>query len=177
MSIHVMEITNLNFPSRLATWKEVLLGGDQTHDGLDDCRDLRDIVAKLAEAEHALMPRVIDTSEDEKCTHSSTLLHIHKNAFQEWQEDWTPSCRNLLYYQKCVVFWLSYIYQYTLYFLNVARGEYFSKNQYFFTTTKNGPARDSRDTLSLVSLDSNISARTQKKGNFSAHGSNISART
>ena len=57
------------------------------------------------------------------------------------------------------------------------RGEYFSKNQYFFTTTKNGPARDSRDTLSLVSLDSNISARTQKKGNFSAHGSNISART
>ena len=58
-----------------------------------------------------------------------------------------------------------------------ARGEYFSKNQYFFTTTKNGPARDSRDTLSLVSLDSNISARTQKKGNFSAHGSNISART
>lgn len=92
-----MEITSLNFPSRLATWKEVLLGGDQTHDGLDDCRDLRDIVAKLAEAEHALMPRVIDTSEDEKCTHSSTLLHIHKNAFQEWQEDWTPSCRNLLY--------------------------------------------------------------------------------
>ena len=69
-----MEITSLNFPSRLATWKEVLLGGDQTHDGLDDCRDLRDIVAKLAEAEHALMPRVIDTSEDEKCTHSSTLL-------------------------------------------------------------------------------------------------------
>ena len=121
MSIHVMEITSRNFPSRLATWKEVLLGGDQTHDGLDDCRDLRDIVAKLAEAEHALMPRVIDTSEDEKCTHSSTLLHIHKNAFQEWQEDWTPSCRNLLYYQKCVVFWLSYIYQYTLYFLNVAQ--------------------------------------------------------
>ena len=72
-----MEITSFNSSSRLATWKEVLLGGDQTHDGLDDCRDLRDIVAKLAEAEHALMPRVIDTSEDEKCIH----IHIHKNAF------------------------------------------------------------------------------------------------
>ena len=43
------------------------------------------------------------------------------------------------------------------------RGEYFSKNQYFFTNPKNGPARDSRDTLSL---DSNISARTQKKAIF-----------
>ena len=72
-----MEITSFNFSSRLATWKEVLLGGEQTHDGLDDCRDLRDIVAKLAEAEHALMPRVIDTSEDEKCIN----IHIHKNAF------------------------------------------------------------------------------------------------
>ena len=88
MSMSVMEITSFNFSSRLTTWKEVLLGGDQTHDGLDDCRDLRDIVAKLAEAEHALMPRVIDTSEDEKCIN----IHIHKNAFfQEWQEDWTPS--------------------------------------------------------------------------------------
>ena len=44
-----------------------------------------------------------------------------------------------------------------------SRGEYFSKNQYFFTSTKNGPARDSRDTLSL---DSNISARTPKKAIF-----------
>ena len=43
------------------------------------------------------------------------------------------------------------------------RGVYFSKNQYFFTNPKNGPARDSRDTLSL---DSNISARTQKKAIF-----------
>ena len=43
------------------------------------------------------------------------------------------------------------------------RGVYFSKNQYFFTNPKNGHARDSRDTLSL---DSNISARTQKKAIF-----------
>ena len=43
------------------------------------------------------------------------------------------------------------------------RGEFFSKNQYFFTNPKNGPARDSRDTLSL---DSDISARTQKKAIF-----------
>ena len=50
--MHVMEIASLNFYSRLATWKELLLGGNQTQDGLDDCRDLRDIVAKLAEAEH-----------------------------------------------------------------------------------------------------------------------------
>ena len=39
--------------------------------------------------------------------------------------------------------------------LTWCRGVYFSKNQYFFTNPKNGPARDSRDTLSL---DSNISA-------------------
>ena len=45
----VMEIT-YHFV-RLATWKEALLGGDQTHDGLDDCRDLRDIVAKISQAE------------------------------------------------------------------------------------------------------------------------------
>ena len=43
------------------------------------------------------------------------------------------------------------------------RGVYFSKNQYLFTNPKNGPARESRDTLSL---DSNISARTQKKAIF-----------
>ena len=43
------------------------------------------------------------------------------------------------------------------------RGEYFSKNQYFFTNPQNSPARDSRDTLSL---DSNISARTPKKAIF-----------
>ena len=57
-----MEITSHSV--RLATWKEVLLGGDQTHDGLDDCRDLRDIVAKLSQAEGVDMARVIDTSED-----------------------------------------------------------------------------------------------------------------
>ena len=45
------------------------------------------------------------------------------------------------------------------------RGVYFSKNQYFFTNHKHGPARDSRDTLSL---DSNISARTYKKCVFYA---------
>ena len=57
-----MEITSHS--ARLATWKEVLLGGDQTHDGLDDCRDLRDIVAKISQAEGVDMARVIDTSED-----------------------------------------------------------------------------------------------------------------
>merc|ERR1712222_277394 len=44
-----------------------------------------------------------------------------------------------------------------------SRGVYFSKNQYLFTNPKNGPARESRDTLSL---DSDISARTQKKAIF-----------
>ena len=58
----LMEITSHSV--RLATWKEVLLGGDQTHDGLDDCRDLRDIVAKVSQAEGVDMARVIDTSED-----------------------------------------------------------------------------------------------------------------
>ena len=43
---------------------------------------------------------------------------------------------------------------------NESRGEYFSKNLYFCTNPKNGPARDSRDTLSL---DSNISTRTPEK--------------
>ena len=46
------DVTELTSHSaRLATWKEALLGGDQTHDGLDDCRDLRDIVAKISQAE------------------------------------------------------------------------------------------------------------------------------
>ena len=58
----LMEITS-HFV-RLATWKEALLGGDQTHDGLDDCRDLKDIVAKISQAENVDMARVIDTSED-----------------------------------------------------------------------------------------------------------------
>ena len=59
------DVTELTSHSaRLATWKEALLGGDQTHDGLDDCRDLRDIVAKLSQAEGVDMARVIDTSED-----------------------------------------------------------------------------------------------------------------
>ena len=43
------------------------------------------------------------------------------------------------------------------------RGEYFSKNLYFCTNPKNGPAREPRGTLSL---DSNISARTPKKAIF-----------
>ena len=124
--MHVMEIASLNFYSRLATWKEVLLGGNQTHDGLDDCRDLRDIVAKLAEAEHALMTRVIDTSEDEKCIHTLQLYYTFtKMLFQERQENWTPSCRNLMsekYYQTKVCSILAiFIYQYTLYFSNVAQ--------------------------------------------------------
>ena len=42
----------------------MLLGGDQTHDGLDDCRDLRDIVAKISKDEGVDMAQVIDTSED-----------------------------------------------------------------------------------------------------------------
>ena len=57
-----MEITSHSV--RLATWKEVLLGGDQTHDALDDCRDLRDIVAKISQDENVDMARVIDTSEE-----------------------------------------------------------------------------------------------------------------
>ena len=40
------------------------------------------------------------------------------------------------------------------------RGEYFSKNQYFFTNAKNGPARDSRDTQKHTDL--NITAREKK---------------
>ena len=73
ISMHVIEITSLNISSRLATWKAVLLGGNQTHDGLDDCRDLRDILAKLAEDEHAPMTQIVDTSENEKCIHTLQL--------------------------------------------------------------------------------------------------------
>ena len=61
------DVTELTSHSaRLATWKEALLGGDQTHDGLDDCRDLRDILAKISQDEGVDMARVIDTSEDKK---------------------------------------------------------------------------------------------------------------
>ena len=47
--------------------------------------------------------------------------------------------------------------------LHINRGVYFSKNQYFFTNPKKGPARDSRDTFAL---DSDISARTLKRQFF-----------
>ena len=44
-----------------------------------------------------------------------------------------------------------------------SRGEYFSEKPIFLHTPKNGPARESRDTLSL---DSIISARSPKKAIF-----------
>ena len=124
--MHVMEITSLNFYSRLATWKEVLLGGNQTHDGLDDCRDLRDIVAKLTEAELALMTELfIQVRMRNVFTLFNFITHSQKCFFQERQENWTPSCRNLMsekYYQTKVCSILAiFIYQYTLYFSNVAQ--------------------------------------------------------
>ena len=84
------DVTELTSHSaRLATWKEALLGGDQTHDGLDDCRDLRDIVAKLSEAEGVDMDRVIDTSEEKHFQ----IYCIFTNMFcQDWQEGWKTLC-------------------------------------------------------------------------------------
>ena len=45
--------------SRLATWKQQLVGGDQTHDGLDDCRDLKEIIGRIAGDEDRDMADVV----------------------------------------------------------------------------------------------------------------------
>ena len=86
-----MEITS--YSVRLATWKEALLSGDQTHDGLDDCRDLRDIVAKVSQAEGVDMDRVIDTSEDLLALCVCQIYYIVTTMFhQDWQEGWKTLC-------------------------------------------------------------------------------------
>ena len=54
-----------------------------------------------------------------------------------------------------------------------SRGEYFSEKPIFLHTPKNGPARESRDTLVPGQY---YFCTKPKKGNFSAHNSNISAR-
>ena len=55
-----------------------------------------------------------------------------------------------------------------------SRGEYFSVKPIFLHTPKNGPARESRDTLVPGQY---YFCTKPKKGNFSAHSSNISAQT
>ena len=51
------------FCHRLATWKRLLLGGEQTHDGLDDCHDLKEVIAKVAENENMDMAGVIQAGD------------------------------------------------------------------------------------------------------------------
>ena len=45
--------------ARLATWKQQLVGGDQTHDALDDCRDLKEIIGRIAGDENRDMADVV----------------------------------------------------------------------------------------------------------------------
>ena len=56
----------------------------------------------------------------------------------------------------------------------INRGEYFSKKPIFLHTPKIGPARESRDTLVPGQY---YFCTKPKKGNFSAHSSNISAQS
>ena len=49
--------------ARLATWKHRLVGGDQTHDGLDDCHDLKDVITRIAENEKRDLAHVVCTGQ------------------------------------------------------------------------------------------------------------------
>ena len=51
--------------ARLATWKQRLVGGHQTHDALDDCHDLKGVISRIAEDEDRDMAHVVRAGDED----------------------------------------------------------------------------------------------------------------